>query len=65
MNKAEIQTFIEEMEEIGDIWTEEEAERCYGNISLVDALKKRKSEVQQHLTSIARAAIYVNSKEDK
>lgn len=34
MTRAEIRTFIEEMESIGDVWTEEEAERCYGNLSL-------------------------------
>lgn len=43
MTKAEILTFIEEMESIGDIWTEEQVADTYGNDSLEDALKDRKS----------------------
>ncbi len=43
MTKTEILTFIEEMESIGDIWTEEQVADVYGNDSLEDALKDRKS----------------------
>lgn len=64
MTRAEIQYFIEEMEYIGDVWTEEEAERCYGNMSLRQALDTRKSEVGQFLSSLGTAAIYLASKDE-
>lgn len=41
MTKAEIETFIERMEEIGDVWEEADVERVYGNQSLEDALNDR------------------------
>lgn len=63
MTKAEIQTFIEEMEAIGDMWTEEQVERCYGNDPLYQALDARKAEINQHLTILGRAKIYLASKE--
>lgn len=63
MTKAEIRSFIEEMKSIGDVWTEEEAERCYSNLSLRQALDTRKSEVGQFLSSLGTAAIYLDSKE--
>ncbi len=43
MNKNEIKEFIEQMEETGDIWEEDEVELVYGKSSLDDALKDRKS----------------------
>ena len=43
MTKTEILTFIEEMESIGDIWTEEQVMDVYGDDSLEAALKDRKS----------------------
>ena len=43
MNKKDIDAFIEEMEEIGDVWTPEEVEDVYGDTSLEDALADRKS----------------------
>ena len=63
MTKEEVQTFIEEMEAIGDMWTEEQVERCYGNVPLCQALDARKTEVNQYLTTFGRAAIYLASKE--
>ena len=45
MNKKEIETFIEEMEMIGDEWTPEQVEDVYGNSSLEEALADRKSAV--------------------
>ena len=45
MTKTEINTFIEEMEHIGDVWTEEQVERCYCNYSLSEAIAERKSEL--------------------
>ena len=41
MTKAEIETFIERMEEIGDVWEEADVECVYGNQSLEDALNDR------------------------
>ncbi|WP_346891374.1 hypothetical protein [Clostridium sp. UBA3887] len=65
MNKIEIQTFIEEMESIGDEWTEEKVERCYGDISLSEALNTRKSEVKQFLSTLGNAVNYLSSKEEE
>ena len=39
--EIEIETFIERMEEIGDIWGEANVERVYGDRSLEDALNDR------------------------
>lgn len=63
MTKLEVQTFIEEMEAVGDIWTEEQVERCYSSVPLKQALDTRKAEVEQYLTTLGRAAIYLASKE--
>ena len=41
MTKAEIETFIERMEEIGDVWEPEDVERVYGDRTLDDALEDR------------------------
>lgn len=42
MTSTEISTFIERMEEIGDIWEEEDVRRrVYGDWSLEDALQDR------------------------
>lgn len=43
MTKAEINTFIETMEEFGDIWTADQVEEVYGNSSLEEAIADRKS----------------------
>jgi len=43
MNKTEINTFIEEMEAIGDEWTPEQVEDVYGDSTLEEALSDRKS----------------------
>lgn len=43
MTKTEINTFIETMEEIGDIWTPEQVEDVYGDKTLDEALMDRKS----------------------
>lgn len=43
MTKTEINTFIETMEEIGDIWTPEQVEDVYGDKTLDEALIDRKS----------------------
>ena len=41
MTKIDIDTFIERMEEIGDVWEPEDVERVYGNRTLEDALEDR------------------------
>lgn len=45
MNNIEISTFIERMEEAGDIWKREDAERVYGNVSLEEALQDRMNDL--------------------
>lgn len=53
MNQREIQTFIESMEEMGDIWTEEEVSRVYGGSTLEEALSDRRTQVHMHLNNLA------------
>mgnify|MGYP000914944830 FL=1 len=43
MTKAEINTFIETMEEFGDIWTADQEEEVYGNSTLDEAIADRRS----------------------
>ena len=45
MNNIEISTFIERMEEAGDIWNREDVERVYGNVSLEEALQDRMNDL--------------------
>ena len=45
MKKKDIDTFIEEMESIGDEWTPEQVEDVYGDSTLKEALDDRKSSV--------------------
>lgn len=47
MNKQEINTFIETMESIGDVWTPEQVEDVFGSMSLEDALNQRQSQIGQ------------------
>lgn len=43
MTKAEINTFIETMEEFGDIWIADQVEEVYGSSTLKEAIADRKS----------------------
>lgn len=43
MTKAEINTFIETMEEFGDIWTADQVKEVYGSSTLKEAIADRKS----------------------
>ena len=43
MTKAEINIFIDEMEDIGDDWTPEQVEDVYGNSTLEEALEDRRA----------------------
>ena len=45
MTKTEINTFIERMEEIGDVWESEDVERVYGDRTLDDALEDRMGDI--------------------
>lgn len=45
MTKFDAEIFIEEMEEIGDVWTVDQVLDVYGDDTLESALEKRKSEV--------------------
>lgn len=45
MNEQDIKTFIECMEESGDIWDESDVRRVYGNNTLEEALQNRKNEL--------------------
>ena len=54
MNKHEISIFIEEMEEIGDVWTPEQVEDVYGNCSLYEALADRKASLGSFFDAISK-----------
>ena len=43
MTKTEINTFIETMEEFGDIWTADQVEEVYRNNTLDEAIADRRS----------------------
>jgi len=45
MNDIEINTFIERMEQIGDIWEEDDVKRVYGDKSLKEALNDRMADM--------------------
>ena len=43
MTKTEINTFIETMEEFGDVWTADQGEEVYGSNTLDEAIADRRS----------------------
>ena len=45
MNQGEINTFIERMEEIGDVWKEKDVRRVYGDKTLEEALQDRMADI--------------------
>ncbi len=45
MTKNEIDSFIERMEEIGDIWEPEDVKRVYGDYTLEDAVSDRMADM--------------------
>lgn len=63
MTKAEINEFIERMEEIGDIWAVEDANRVYGDATLEEALSDRMSALQM-FGNIIGTLLNANSKEE-
>lgn len=54
MTKEETLSFIEEMEEIGDKWTEEEVQKVYGDCSLSEALNDRKRNLYMYFENIGK-----------
>lgn len=63
MTKQEIEVFIETMEEIGDKWTVKEVEDSYfSKMSLEDAIKERKAEVDTYLDSVSTVVKYIYDK---
>lgn len=58
MNKAEIREFIERMEEIGDIWQEDDVERVYSNCSLEEALNDRMTAMNHFADIIGKVLNY-------
>lgn len=63
MKEKEINYFIEEMEAIGDEWTEEQVQDVYGQVSLEEALEDRKSSVDMHLNNLIKVFSYLNDEE--
>lgn len=51
MNKVEIDTFIETTGEFGDVWTVEQVQDVYGDISLDQALADRRASYE-HISNI-------------
>ena len=56
MNKQEINEFIEKMEEVGDVWTEEQVNDVYGDSSFEEALADRQSSLD-HMSDIISKVI--------
>lgn len=52
MNSRERKYFIERMEEMGDIWEDEDVKRVYGRKSLEEALSDRMSDMQAFANSM-------------
>lgn len=63
MTKIEINKFIERMEEIGDIWSVEDATRIYGDATLEEALSDRMAAIQM-FGNIIGTVLNVNSEEE-
>lgn len=56
MNKQENNEFIGKMEEVGDVWTEEQVNDVYGDSSFDDALADRQSSLD-HMSDIISKVI--------
>ena len=56
MNKQEINEFIEKMEEVGDVWTEEQVNDVYDDSSFEGALADRQSSLD-HMSDIISKVI--------
>ena len=56
MNKQEINEFIEKMDEVGDVWTEEQVNDVYGDSSFEEALADRQFSLD-HMSDIISKVI--------
>lgn len=54
MKETDKNTFIEEMEAIGDKWTPEQVEDVYGDSTLDEALEDRKSSLNMFFGNIKK-----------
>ena len=54
MKKKDVAVFIEEMEEIGDVWTPEQVEDVYGDSTLEEALADRKASIRSFFDIIGK-----------
>lgn len=54
MTKAEIETFIKTMGNIGDEWTSEQVRDVYGDSTLEDAIAERQGMVNQLTGNIGK-----------
>lgn len=54
MKKEETRKFIDCMEKIGDIWTEEQVEYVYGTYELEEAFRERQFQIGQLFNSIEK-----------
>lgn len=54
MTKAEVNTFIEEMEAIGDKWSEEQVIDVYGSMSLEEALANRRVSISEWFDMLSK-----------
>ena len=55
MTENEINTFIETLEEIGDVWTPEQVKEVYGDYTLDAAIAERKSECSKLMDILGKA----------
>lgn len=58
VTRSDIDAFINEMEEIGDVWNPEDVERVYGDMTLSDALDSRKSDMGTFFDIIGKVINY-------
>lgn len=65
MTKEEIQTFIEEMENHNDPWTEDEVKDVYGDQSLEDALTDRLSALSQFNIGLFTASMGASTDDEE
>lgn len=65
MNANEMKEFIEEMENIDDIWTLKQVKEVYGDYSLEDALLDRKNSVNMYLKNIINTFSFLAGEDDE
>lgn len=63
MDKKDAEIFAEVMGWIGDVWTPEEAEECFEEVSLREAIEERLNSIN-HLQDMMYKVIETNKRED-